>query len=503
MQKTNYDSDFCGSLPIHLTNLIQSYGILLVVEQATGKIIQASENCDQVFNVSVQSLVNTEIQKYIGSEAYISLQEKFARPLKDKIPAVWQVNGVQVLSLIHRRENHLLIEINIEPITSEDQETFLEVYQELKYAMSAIESSPTVEEACKVAAAELKRISGFDKVMIYRFDKEWNGTVLAEVKEDTMESYFGFTFPASDIPQQARQLYLRNPYRFIPDCNYQPVKLYPVINPMTKAFIDLSDCNIRSVAAVHIEYLKNMNVTASMSTRILKNDKLWGLIACHHRTAKNVSYAMCSIFEILSGIISIKISSLENQELHENETRVTNLYTNLIEAVYKSNDLDKTLLSPQGVMNLFEGTGAVVTANGKVYGVGEIPATENMEDLILWLHTRQPRKNFSTDSLPALYENASDYQAIGSGLLVIPINYLEDQYILVFRPEKIRVINWGGNPDERIQFEKDSRNYHPRHSFKQWQEQVRGTSIPWSDEELKIAESLRSFIYEYETTLKG
>jgi chemotaxis family two-component system sensor kinase Cph1 len=341
MQKTNYDSDFCGSLPIHLTNLIQSYGILLVVEQATGKIIQASENCDQVFNVSVQSLVNTEIQKYIGSEAYISLQEKFARPLKDKIPAVWQVNGVQVLSLIHRRENHLLIEINIEPITSEDQETFLEVYQELKYAMSAIESSPTVEEACKVAAAELKRISGFDKVMIYRFDKEWNGTVLAEVKEDTMESYFGFTFPASDIPQQARQLYLRNPYRFIPDCNYQPVKLYPVINPMTKAFIDLSDCNIRSVAAVHIEYLKNMNVAASMSTRILKNDKLWGLIACHHRTAKNVSYAMCSIFEILSGIISIKISSLENQELHENETRVTNLYTNLIEAVYKSNDLDK------------------------------------------------------------------------------------------------------------------------------------------------------------------
>src|SRR5439155_4932601 len=132
-------------------------------------------------------------------------------------------------------------------------------------------------------------------VMIYQFDNNWNGTVIAEAMEAGMDSYLGLKFPASDIPKQAREMYRKNPYRFIPDVDYQPVRLYPVLNPVSGGFTDLTDSNLRSVAGVHLEYLRNMQVMASMSTRIVKEDQLWGLISCHHRTAKYLSYQMCSL----------------------------------------------------------------------------------------------------------------------------------------------------------------------------------------------------------------
>ncbi|MBT1702895.1 GAF domain-containing protein [Chryseosolibacter indicus] len=500
MKPTNYDSDFCGSLPIHLTNLIQPYGVLLIVNKVTAEIIQASENTDAVFGKPVQEVVSSALSDHLQEKTFKHLQEKLNNEFNDHIPSVWEINKKHFLVLIHRKEKYLVVEIDAEPVTLGKQESFVEVYQEVKVAMSSIEATKTIEETCMLATKELKRISGFDKVMIYSFDSEWNGTVLAEEKESDMEAYMGFTFPASDIPKQARQLYLKNPYRFIPDRDYKPVKLYPVINPATGSFIDLSDCNLRSVAAVHVEYLKNMGVTASMSTRIMHQDTLWGLIACHHKTAKYMSFEMCSIFEMISSMISVKITSLQNQSSLALENNIKTGYAQLIESVFKSNELDKNLLSQQGVLQLFDASGAVVTRNGRFYTEGETPRQDQLEELLLWLHTKELKKVFATEILGYEYEYGRDYADVGSGMLVIPINYLKDQYLILFRKEKVRIINWGGNPEERIQFEKDEKNYHPRNSFKQWQQKVQGVSQSWKKEELDIAETLRSFIYEYETS---
>src|ERR1044071_663283 len=284
-QPTNYDSEFCGNLPIHLTNLIQPHGVLLVVDRDKLDIIQASENTQGVFSKPVAEVVGSSLQSFIGKEALEELQVKLDDDFNNKIPAIWEINGHRYVVLIHRSPKYIIAEIDGTAHSPGPDDAFVKVYQELKYVMTAIEGAETLEKACELTASELKRISGFDKVMIYQFDPDWNGYVIAESGEPDMEKYYQFTFPASDIPKQARQLYLKNPYRLIPDRNYQPVKLYPVVNPITASFIDLSDCNLRSVASVHIEYLKNMGVAASMSTRILCKDQLWGLIACHHRTA--------------------------------------------------------------------------------------------------------------------------------------------------------------------------------------------------------------------------
>lgn len=501
MQPTNYDSDFCGSLPLHLTNLIQPYGVLLVIDKNTFNIIQVSENSTRVFSKPAPEIVNTPLEKYISKENLSSMQKKLSDAFNKAIPSVWEINGKHLLVLIHPKEKFLVVELEIEPVTFRKQDSFVEVYQELKYAMSAIEGADTLEETCSLAAKELKRISGFDKIMIYSFDSEWNGTVIAEEKESDMEAYMGFTFPASDIPKQARELYLKNPYRFIPDRTYTPVKLYPVLNPVTNSFIDLSECNLRSVAAVHVEYLKNMGVIASMSTRILHHDKLWGLIACHHKTPKYMSYEMCSVFEMLSSIISVKITSLENQAASVVETSISASYAELIESVYKHTSLDDAVIGEHDILKLFSATGAVISRNGRFIKIGETPGNDYLEELLLWLHTRQLKKVFSTDKLGHDYDPAREYERVASGILVIPINSLKDQYLMIFRPEKVRVINWGGNPEERIQFDKDEKSYHPRNSFKQWQQEVSGISQPWLKEELDIAETLRSFIYEYETSM--
>ena len=494
----NYDSELCGKVPLHLINTVQPYGVLLVLSRPLLEFLQVSENVDKLLGVPAQSLIDTTIERHLDATALNSLKRLTTAPTSGKVPQVWTFHGKQHFCLLHIKNNYILAEIDLTPYQEDQQRSFVSIYQEIKYSMSLIEAAKTTTEICTIAARELKRISGFDKVMVYRFDKEWNGNVIAEEMEPDMESYFGFTFPASDIPRQARELYLRNPYRFIPDRNYQPVKLFPVINPTTQSFIDLADCNVRGVVSVHLEYLANMGVTASMSTRILHNDRLWGLIACHHKTARYLSFELCSVFELLSNFISARMHSLQNKEKHDADTQKRDIYARLLEQLYDTQDLKKGLLEGDAtILDLFRAQGAVITQNGHLLMEGLLPEKEYIEELLLWLHTRRLTSPLHTDHLSGAFDRAASYMDTASGLLAIPYHPEQEKYVLLFRPEVKRIIDWGGDPGDRIIFEKDSLNYHPRHSFKLWRQIVDGTSLPWQEEELTAAETLRSFLYEY------
>lgn len=497
-QNKNYDSAFCGSLPIHHINLVQPYGILLVLDKNTLEIVQASENAAEVFQLPVNELVNNPLSAYVDSAA---MEIVGRRPdVKNKIPLTLQIQHKKYLGLVHAKADYLLLELELESFEATAQNSFAAIYQEIKYAMVGIDEADSTRAVCSIAAKELKRLSGFDKVMIYHFDDHWNGTVIAEEMEPGMESYYGFTFPASDIPKQARDLYQRNPYRFIPDREYAPVKLYPVINPVTHSFVDLSDCNIRGVAAVHLEYLKNMEVVASMSTRIMHGDKLWGLIACHHRTAKHMSYEMCSVFELLSNVLSGKVTSLISKEHALLNNRLNDKHARFIEQVYSHNNLGEGFTAGAvHLLALFNATGAALVQKGKTATTGQVPSADELQELVFWLNSKNLRQVWNETHLSGVYDHAERYQETASGLLVIPLNSAGEDYLMVFRPEVVRTVNWGGNPDEAIRFEADGKQYHPRYSFKLWQQTVKSTSLPWLDEEIRMAESLRSFIYEFNT----
>jgi light-regulated signal transduction histidine kinase (bacteriophytochrome) len=474
-----------------MINVTQAYGALIIVNKELGEIIQVSENLVTVLGKPLKDIIGKPIRNFIPTIPPASTA-------KDKVPQKLSLNGIDYLGFIHNKATYYIIEINLESANEASDGTFIDVYKDLREAMSKMDYSGSLREAAEISARELKKVSGFDKVMLYRFDSDWNGHVMAEEKEDGMESYLNFTFPASDIPKQARDLYEKNPYRFIPDTQYMPVKLYPVINPATHTFIDLSDCNVRGVSSVHLEYLSNMHVKASMSTRIMKDGKLWGLIACHHRTAMKVSYKVCAIFELMSGIFSARISSLESKEAHGLNTSLSERYTSLVEETYRSGDMPGSLLSDENnILDLFGAGGAIVIQKGNSFTKGNVPDQNEVEDIVLWLNTKEIENIYVTDNLGREYDYATEYSDHASGLMAIPVDVTNGEYILLFRPEVVQTINWGGDPNQRINFEEDMKTYHPRFSFKLWKENVKGVSLPWKKEEIEMAESLLDFVRDY------
>jgi chemotaxis family two-component system sensor kinase Cph1 len=489
MLNKNFDSTFCGSVPLHQINLIQPYGMLLVLEKGTYRILQVSENIFPLFDLQPSEIVNSRLDKYI------SVLPLDNRP-PFKVPFTLSFSGKDYLAVVHEQNDSLLLELEEQTAST----SFVNIYQQLKYAMEAINHAPDIEDACKVAADQLKALSGYDKVMVYRFDKDWNGTVIAEALVPGMESYMGLTFPASDIPRQARTMYLKNPYRMIPNREYVPVSLYPVINPVTNAFTDLSECNLRSVPAVHLEYMKNMNIMTSMSCRILKDGELWGLFSCHHRTAYYLPYEGRAVFELLSDIIASRIVSLHYKAASDVSIHLHSIYTHLVEQVYKDG-LPGLLTGETNVLQLLDATGAILVFNRQLVTTGAVPGKHALKDLLLWLQDGVGKGVYQIPGLSDAYDPAGQYAAIASGVLVIPVQPEKGEFLLVFRPEVIREVNWGGNPEDAIRFEKDNIQYHPRNSFSIWQQKVQNTALQWKETEMSMAVHLRNFIIEY--ILKG
>jgi light-regulated signal transduction histidine kinase (bacteriophytochrome) len=495
----NYDSDFCGSVPLNFINQIQPYGLLLVVQKEGLNILQASMNSAKVLGIEAEELVNTSLNTYLNNDQLNSLDNRF-KPGINRLPMrfSFNTNGKQVefLAIVHAKDEYYILEL--EEIQNNSLSSFIDIYQEIKYSMTAIDNATTLDEVCKIALAELKRISGFDRIMIYQFDNDWNGTVIAETLEGGMEPYLNLRFPASDVPKQARALYHKNPYRQIPDREYSPEKLYPILNPLTNAFTDLSDCNMRGVATVHLEYLKNMAVACSMSTRILKDNKLWGLISCHHRTPKFLGYQECAIFELLSEVISSKLSSLQNADNFEVKTKLQDVQARLVEQIYSSNGLVEGITQHEtNILDLLKSDSAAILYDKEIITVGNTPDKNDISELAILLQSKNIDKVMHTSELSEMYENALNYSNIASGIIVVPINADKGEYIIGFRPELIKKVDWGGNPNEAINFEADNKNYHPRNSFKLWQQTVKHTSQPWHEEEVAIAENFRNVLLEY------
>ncbi|MFD0793786.1 GAF domain-containing protein [Mucilaginibacter litoreus] len=500
-KKKNYDSEFCGSLPLNHINVIQSYGYLIILDKQSLDILQLSENVADLLEKPVQELINKPFSDHADVEALKKLQQRFNENISNKVPLAISVKGTKMQSLVHFKDEYLILEL--EKWDQSSERSFTNVFEEVKYAIAAIEQAGDIETVSRIAVQELRKLTGFDGIMMYRFDSDWNGTVIAEdkVQGQGLENYLGHTFPASDIPKQARQLYLKNTYRLIPDRDFEPVRLYPVINPKTNAFIDLSDCNLRGVAAVHLEYLKNMNVCASMSIRVTHNGELWGLIACHHLTPLYLSFELCGVCELLSSVVSNKITSILYKQDFELKAGLQKQQTALIAQVYAKNDLLDGLLNDSecNLMEVFNAGGVVAIQDGMPHVIGDVPDNAFLENFVLWLQNKNIEKLFVTDELPAEYDEALPYSRIASGVLAIPVDGEQGDFIMCFRPEVVQTIKWGGDPNQAINFEPDRKNYHPRNSFKLWQQTVHNTAVAWNRHELEIAENMRSFIYEYTT----
>jgi chemotaxis family two-component system sensor kinase Cph1 len=462
-------------------------------------ILQVSENTENTLGITPERLLKEPLEQFVKADLLAYIKEQVSRKeITSHLPLFiqWQQPQEKAFSgLLYAKEDYLLLEL--EPLTTEGTgNSFIQIYQEIGKVVAALKNSSTLEEVNKIVAEELKKLSGFDKVMVYRFNADWNGEVVAEAHEEGLPSYLGLHFPASDVPRQARELYLKTPYRLIPDVYAQAVKLYPVVNPLTNSLTDIAECSLRAVPLVHIEYLRNMGVGASMSTPIVVGGRLWGLISCHHKVPRPISFELRSSFQIIAGILSAQLNTLEKEKSFSYKTALHKIELKLFEQMYSKPTVEEGLLEePSYLHKLLKVSGLVLVSPGNYETSGQVPDKFFINNLVKWLIRYSREKVFATDALPGLFSSAEKYKDIASGLIAIEIN-LGKAYLLGFRPEVIKSVSWGGNPNEAINYEKDKTQYHPRNSFKLWKEQVKFTSDPWHTEEGEVANHIRIAILE-------
>ncbi|PAX58411.1 ATP-binding protein [Brunnivagina elsteri] len=494
----NLDLTNCDREPIHIPGSIQSHGLLFVLQEPEFKILQVSKNTYELIGYDYEDLLNQPLTKFLSEEQINAIAQcldgdfECVNPLKLSIQV--EENLLYFDGIVHRDREMVILEL--EPTDNREYINFLKFYHLINSTVSKLQNAPTLQKMCQIVVKKVRKLTGFERVMVYKFDEDGTGCVIAEEKRDDLSPYLQLCYPHSDIPKQARQLYSCNWLRIIPDVNYEPIEIVPALNPLTNTTVDLSFSVLRSVSPIHIEYLKNMRVTASMSISIMKNKKLWGLIACHHSSPQYLSYEIRTACEFLGKIISSELVDKEANEDFDYKMKLRFIQGKFIESISQAESFMTALAeSGSNLLEIVNATGAFICLEHQHIIIGNTPEISDLHKLLAWIENQTQDNIFSTNILPKVYPQAEEFKDVGSGLLALTISRIHRNYILWFRAEVIRTVNWGGNPNKPVEtIENGASRLVPRKSFEMWQETVKNSSLPWKDYEIEAVTELRSAI---------
>ncbi len=483
----NTDIDLCAEEPIRIPGGIQPHGALIVLDATSLVVLQASTNAEGLLGAAPLD----------GSLADLC-GEAFAREIAGWLQTTdplflrtAHIRKRQLQVLGHRTSQGVILEFEEPPDAEGD--TLEALYPRIAHFMEEVQNLESFEAVCSAAAREFRRISHFNRVLIYRFDDEWNGEVIAEDGDGVLPSYAGLRFPASDIPAQARELYRLNPLRQIPTANYQPVPIVPAASPVDGKPLDMSFAALRSVSPVHLEYMRNMGTLASMSVSILVDGKLWGLVSLHNAEPRRLNAQARSVCDLLGKVLSHHIGSRDRSAYAGHRIGLKRVEGELLTHLANAETLQDGLRdNPTLLLSLTGATGAAVLHDSRAYLVGETPPLERVKDLAFKLQDSRELDRFVTDGLAGLWPEFADIAEQASGVLAISISQIHPSYVMWFRAEVTRTIEWAGDPRKPMQPSAD--RLHPRASFATWREQVRGRSQPWGRAELDAAHDFRNAI---------
>lgn len=493
----NVDLTNCDREPIHIPNLVQEHGVLIVLDERSA-ITQISENCaihfgkssDELLGAPLEILLDKEYVDYLKTEILTQNLESNPLYLNEA-----RIDGKTFEAIIHRFNDVTILEFEYPSV--EASKTNQNIYSSLRTKLSAINNSPTVAEFCQNAAETVRAFTGFDRVMIYEFLEDDSGKVIGEAKIDELESFFGLHYPASDIPKQARELYLKQILRFKVDVDDVSSQIVPIIDPQTKKPLDMSFAATRAMSPIHIEYLKNLGVAASMSISIVKDEKLWGLIACHHSSPRYIPHQVRMVCEFIAHTVSLQIESKTNSENFEYVSRLKDSAGQIIEELSETSDIEKVLI--HGKNNLLaniRADGAALIWDDKIYLIGSAPEEFYVKKIVEWLWRSIDEDIFSTNNLSKLLPTAENFTSEASGILAVRLTRKMPEYLIWFRAEHAHTVEWAGNPEKPVTVGKFGERLTPRKSFEVWKDEVRGQSKSWKPFEIDFAENLRRSIVE-------
>ncbi|NMF63414.1 ATP-binding protein [Brasilonema octagenarum] len=489
----------CEREPIHIPGSIQPHGLLFVLQEPDLRIIQISNNTAQLLGREPEELLNTRLHDLLDLQQLDAIEKCLSKDFESVNPLkiVLDQQGKNLIfdGIVHRFDGVLILEL--EPSQSQENVSFFGFYHLVKGAISKIQAASTTEEMCRVAVQQVQQLTGFDRVMVYQFDAEDAGNVIAEVAKDELTPYLGLRYPASDIPVQAKQLYLLNRLRLIPDSNYQPATLVPPLHPVSQCPTDLSLAVLRSVSALHVEYLHNMGVSASMSISLVKNKQLWGLIACHHTSPKYLSYEVRTACEFIGQVMSLDLVAKQANDDFDFKMNLKSILARFIELIPQHENLLEGLTQSEAdLLGIVSAQGVAICWNDDWTRIGQTPEPDELQKLLAWVGTKIDGDNLLyTDTLPKIFPQAEKFKQLASGLITLAISKVKHNYILWFRPEVVQTVNWGGNPNKPVEVLQDSSvRVSPRKSFALWQETVQGRSLSWKPCEIEAVLELRGAI---------
>jgi chemotaxis family two-component system sensor kinase Cph1 len=484
------DLTACDREPIHIPGSIQPHGMMLVAERDGLIVRQVAGEVEQRLGIAdwKDQELDVLIGEVLSAKVAALVQPGTAAGYVGKLQAA---SGEFLDVSAHLSDAHVIIEL--EPASIDDPPAAF-VLDRLSAIAAGFERMVSLTTLCDRAAFEFRRVTGFDRVMVYRFLDDGVGEVVAEARREDMHSFLNHRFPASDIPLQARALYLRNLIRVIPDAAYQPALLRP--GWTAPAPLDMSDSSLRSVSPVHLQYLSNMNVRASASVSIVKDGMLWGLIACHHESPRSLTYDVRATCRALAGGLARQIKVNEEAEGYRQRIRLRSFEDDMIQLLSREGPLDETLSTHLNELRrMMNGDGVAVLRGTELVSNGVCPSEVDTRDLAAWVVAGAGQPIFSTNHLSEFYPPAAGYQHTGSGVLAAILSAEEPWLLLWFRVEQVETINWAGHPHKSDPTGAEG-PLTPRASFEAWQETVRGQAGRWTLPEIDAALRLRAALLD-------
>ncbi len=504
----------CSQEPIHRPGSIQPHGALLAIDPRDWTVVAASRNAAGLLNglPLVASVIGCGLATLLGQPFAEAVQRRFhANTLRGAAP--WQstltlAEGAQAFDVaVHSHAGLVLVEM--EPAHAEADSDAKAAIRQLQQIMVVLrETCSDLDELALVTACGIRLLTGYERVVIYRFDSDWNGQGIVEDKvADWADTLHGLRFPASDIPAQARELYRHNPMRWVADRDAVPAPLDidPAWNgPQSFAqqsfatpggapprrTVDLSYAYLRSLSPVHMQIHRNLGIDGSMSLSILHQDRLWGLMVCHHRQPHHPSADRRLAASALTDAFAVRVGPVEHiateRARRDDVVRLSALLAHMAEA----DDVTAALTTGRVTVNsLFASTGAAVLYDGAVSVLGHTPPEADIRELAAWLCAQGDQARlFQTHNLCAAFPSWQRNAAVASGLLAVFLSDDRANMLLWFRPEEAKLVTWGGSSRTKAAGAPPGL---PEHAYETWTEVWRGSARPWAEWELEMAETLR------------
>jgi two-component system, chemotaxis family, sensor kinase Cph1 len=439
----------CSVEAIRTPGRIQSHGILLGVDAISGTVTVASENAGSLLGKHVSELGSPTIEWAVASGAHID-------------PVRVELAGDPYDAITHALGDRAIVEL--EPAITSVEYARLSVVG----AIQRISQLTELDDIRRATVETVREVTGYDRVMMYHFHEDGHGEVVAESSAEGMEPYLGLHFPASDIPAQARELYLTKLSRAIVSTSDPGTPLLALEGD--PAALDLSQAELRAVSPHHLEYMRNMGQATTVSLSMISDGRLIGMITCAHRTERRIPILLRRALEVMATQVTLQISSLESIRRLSRTLLMRERRANLLAPLMASGDVLATLLDGRDtVRSLIPAEGVIARIDGVVRIAGDVPADRDA------LVDGVGGEELATSELAATHPHLATMAPGFAGLLVVQLG--DGNRLLFLRREAAQVVRWLGDLGETNRPDPLS----PRRSFSEWKQSVSGTSMPWEE----------------------